>query len=94
MLQLFDALSIFDWISPLINTVRDIHHGITDGEPTSVIWLQKFEIAWASRVLGENGIDTISEVAMAMDSEGGIIVRDSDYANAINILDAAGVATW
>lgn len=94
MLQLFEMLSIFDWISPLVNTIRDTRHAITDGEGLSVIWLEKYQMTFARSMLGQSGIEVISEVGVPFDSEGGLRVKDSDYADAIAILGSAGVGVW
>ena len=46
-MNIFEILQVFDWVSPVIETGKDVHHAITDGEGTTTIWLPKHELSEA-----------------------------------------------
>lgn len=93
-MNFLEIFTIFDWISPALNTARDIHHAVTDGETLTTIWLDKYSLSYAERELIRCGIDTISEAAVAFDPVAGLRVRESDYNEAVTVLNGCGIQVY
>lgn len=91
---LFDILQVFDWISPLVETGKDVHHDLTDGRSKTTIWLDKGELAYAEHQLRQAGIKVISNTWVAFNSEAGIDVPDSQLSKARSILSNNSINSW
>ncbi len=89
---IFEILQVFDWISPLVETGKDVHHAITDGEGTTTIWLPKHELSEAKTKMRKAGIKVVSDTWAAFDAEAGIDVPDSQVNKARNAL--GGISNW
>ena len=91
---LFDILQIFDWISPIVETGKDIHYVVTDGRGQTTIWLDKSELSFAQHKLGKAGIRVISNTWVAFNSEAGLDVPDDQLTTARAILGQENINNW
>lgn len=94
MMHLLSALSVFDWVSPLVGTIQDVTWFVTGGERADTLWASKYEIVEAQRILSKAGIRVISWTQVAFDDEGGIDVPHSQVGLAKLLLANEGVDTW
>lgn len=94
MRELFSALSVFDWVSPIIGTVKDLLWMAGGDEQSSTVWLSKYAIGEATSALARKGIKVISTTMVAQNDEGGIDVRASQEGLVRILLDGEGVETW
>jgi hypothetical protein len=93
-MNILELFTVFDWVSPALNTAKDIHHAITDGEPTMTIWLDKYSLNFARQELRRCGLDVISDTMVAGDPVAGLDVRDSQYNEAVTILIGCGIQVY
>jgi hypothetical protein len=93
-MNIFKILSAFDWISPAYQTIRDIHHASTDGEPTTDLYIGKLNLGFAQAELKRAGIDVISNSQDGTTPVAGLSIRDSQYSEAWTVLAGCGVEIW
>ena len=88
-----NPFEIFDFISPLLRDVRDIHHAITNGEEVYTPWVPADQKTTAVKVLKDKGIKVISTTATSGDPRIGLTIAHKDVKKALLILTAEGIET-
>jgi len=73
---LFNFLTIFDWISPLAETVNDVVYIVSTGEIATPLGIDKNDLPQAKRILTEAGYTVVSITTESWHDEGYLDVPD------------------
>lgn len=90
----FEILSIFDWVTPAVETAKDIGYFVETGSIGRPISVNKGELNRAKKVLGKAGITVISTTIAAFSREGMVDVPDKQFREALSVLADNGIDTW
>lgn len=86
-MNILGILSAFDWITPAIETVKEVSYTLESGEFSAPIRLDDSDIGLAERYLREAGIRVVSTTQAPLFQRNGFIdVPESQYNEAKRIL--------
>jgi len=73
---LLELFTVFDWISPVVETGKDISYAISDGSPTVNLEIDKTSIGSFQRTCAQMGVTFISHSMVPFKRNAIVTIKD------------------
>lgn len=94
MIFIFNLLSIFDWITPIVEGTKDLDYNITDRRPKMTIWVESGNEDRAKDALRIAGFRVISTTRTSHGNAIGIdtvVLTNESLTDACQVLSSHGI---